>query len=502
MRPLVRSDHWTPRRTTTSPALAPQRQRTAYASTVVRAVAGGDAAMRADAHASSAADKGGVDGAAAHRSQGASHKRSRAEDAPVSATRILPFISKLMAMLELQGEPSIHWGDGGRTFWLADPVRLEAAVLPLYFKHNRMAFFVKQLRAYGFKQRIGLKSCIDSAKEWYHEPGHFHRQATLWDLRRVQRAGTALSSSSSAGVSPTAPSAGDESSRHRHSSGRSSGRSSGSNGRDAGCGDGGDGSSGGDGGDGSSGGDGGDGSSGGDGGDGSGGDTGRGDSPTEGRSGSSDRQSNSEEAGSSSHGPASSKGSSSSKGGRSGSSRGVSSRADSGSWTHSDEAETTGEGSSDGDGGDSGSGELGGGRPPRSAEGTSLGNSSSSSGHSRSRGTSNGNSNDGSPNDNSNDGDSDESSSAGYTELQAELLQINASIVAHRKTMKQHRQEMMSQIEGILAHLKKKDHPIHGGSSPRKSASPPQNQSPVEEENPYLVRRPRGSAQGSEEMAS
>ena len=35
-----------------------------------------------------------------------------------------------------------------------------------YFKHNRMAFFVKQLRAYGFKQRFG-HSCLDSAKEWY-----------------------------------------------------------------------------------------------------------------------------------------------------------------------------------------------------------------------------------------------------------------------------------------------------------------------------------------------
>ena len=62
-----------------------------------------------------------------------------------------------MTMLEHHAETAIHWGHGGHTFWLADPVRLEAAVLPTYFKHNRMSFFIKQLRAYGFKQRIGQR---------------------------------------------------------------------------------------------------------------------------------------------------------------------------------------------------------------------------------------------------------------------------------------------------------------------------------------------------------
>ena len=38
----------------------------------------------------------------------------------------------------------------GRSFWLNDPRQLEAVVLPRYFKHHRVAFFVKQLRAYGF----------------------------------------------------------------------------------------------------------------------------------------------------------------------------------------------------------------------------------------------------------------------------------------------------------------------------------------------------------------
>ena len=68
----------------------------------------------------------------------------------------------------------IHWA---RWPLLLDrrPVARDA-VLPQYFKHNRMAFFIKQLRAYGFKQRLG-QSCIDSAKEWFHEKGYFTRDA-------------------------------------------------------------------------------------------------------------------------------------------------------------------------------------------------------------------------------------------------------------------------------------------------------------------------------------
>ena len=52
--------------------------------------------------------------------------------------------------------------------------RLEAVVLPSYFKHNRMAFFVKQLRSYGFRQSLG-GSFLDAAKEWFHAAGHFRR---------------------------------------------------------------------------------------------------------------------------------------------------------------------------------------------------------------------------------------------------------------------------------------------------------------------------------------
>jgi len=43
-----------------------------------------------------------------------------------------------------------------------------------FFKHNRLVFFAKQLRAYGFRQRMA-SSCQDVVREWYHEGNQFYR---------------------------------------------------------------------------------------------------------------------------------------------------------------------------------------------------------------------------------------------------------------------------------------------------------------------------------------
>ena len=40
-------------------------------------------------------------------------------------------------------------------------------------------------------------------------------------------------------------------------------------------------------------------------------------------------------------------------------------------------------------------------------------------------------------------------------------MQINNSIQMHRQAMQEHRRVMMEQIEGIMQHLSRKDHPIH-----------------------------------------
>lgn len=101
--------------------------------------------------------------------------------------RVAPFVQKLAMMLDSGGGGAICWDVAGASFWVNDPVLLEGAILPQYFKHNRMAFFVKQLRAYGFKQRLG-QSSLDSAKEWFHEQAYFYRGAEEAAFKLIQRA--------------------------------------------------------------------------------------------------------------------------------------------------------------------------------------------------------------------------------------------------------------------------------------------------------------------------
>ena len=75
-----------------------------------------------------------------------------------------------------------------------------------------------------------------------------------------------------------------------------------------------------------------------------------------------------------------------------------------------------------------------------------------------------------------NDGESSDGASSGtpplaYEELHGQLNQINDSIQAHRSAMSEHRRIMMEQIEGILNHLSRSDHPIHRLPGRRKGGS-------------------------------
>ena len=80
---------------------------------------------------------------------------------------IAPFVRKLYDMVSA-GNECIRWAQDGTSFWIGAPDALESTVLPRFFKHNRMAFFVKQLKAYGFCAKRGA-SCLDVSKEWFHK---------------------------------------------------------------------------------------------------------------------------------------------------------------------------------------------------------------------------------------------------------------------------------------------------------------------------------------------
>lgn len=78
-----------------------------------------------------------------------------------SASPVPQFITKLF---KLANAPSTHtyicWGDDGSHFWVANIESFSRDVLPVYFKHNNYASFVRQLNMYG-KEPFQL-SCATS----------------------------------------------------------------------------------------------------------------------------------------------------------------------------------------------------------------------------------------------------------------------------------------------------------------------------------------------------
>lgn len=114
--------------------------------------------------------------------QAGDSKRARRKQGP----RAAPFVQKLYKMASSpETDIAICWSHSGHSFWMRRPDLMEAVVLPQYFKHNRLTFFGKQLRAYGFKQRMA-PSYLDMVREWYHTSGHFSRGGAA-QLPLIQR---------------------------------------------------------------------------------------------------------------------------------------------------------------------------------------------------------------------------------------------------------------------------------------------------------------------------
>lgn len=68
------------------------------------------------------------------------------------------FLSKLWMLVEDRTyDDLISWGMNGRSFHVHDQVRFAKEILPLYFKHNNIASFIRQLNMYGFRKVVNLE---------------------------------------------------------------------------------------------------------------------------------------------------------------------------------------------------------------------------------------------------------------------------------------------------------------------------------------------------------
>ena len=84
------------------------------------------------------------------------------------------FLTKLWKLVEdPRYNDLIAWAGNGRSFIIHNQTRFSKDLLPLYFKHNNMASFIRQLNMYGFRkstsiENSGLKADKDEM-EFYHQ---------------------------------------------------------------------------------------------------------------------------------------------------------------------------------------------------------------------------------------------------------------------------------------------------------------------------------------------
>ena len=70
----------------------------------------------------------------------------------IKTTQQIPaFLLKSFELLQKKEyENTISWSDNGNSFTIKDVVDLEKTILPKYFKHDKLASFIRQLNMYGF----------------------------------------------------------------------------------------------------------------------------------------------------------------------------------------------------------------------------------------------------------------------------------------------------------------------------------------------------------------
>ncbi|RZF44882.1 hypothetical protein LSTR_LSTR004507 [Laodelphax striatellus] len=114
------------------------------------------------------------------------------------------FLAKLWNMVE---EPNldelIAWGANGLSFVIKDQNRFAKELLPMYYKHNNMASFIRQLNMYGFHKNISLESgCAKMEEvviEFYHPCFQKNNPNLLQNIKRKINTGRGVAGAAGGG---------------------------------------------------------------------------------------------------------------------------------------------------------------------------------------------------------------------------------------------------------------------------------------------------------------
>jgi len=98
--------------------------------------------------------------------------------------KVAPFLIKLFEIVSSPASDSlVCWSEHGGTFRIVDRTKFAQEVLPLYFKHDNLRSFIRQLNIYGF-QRVPNASGRDRTMEFFHPMFTRNGVRNLKDIKR------------------------------------------------------------------------------------------------------------------------------------------------------------------------------------------------------------------------------------------------------------------------------------------------------------------------------
>ncbi|CAB3378242.1 Hypothetical predicted protein [Cloeon dipterum] len=104
-------------------------------------------------------------------------------------TNVPAFLAKLWKLVEAnEFDKLICWSENGDSFIIHNQAQFCRELLPLYYKHNNMASFVRQLNMYGFHKKVNVESGglkVDRDEMEFAHPFFVRDQPQL--LERIKR---------------------------------------------------------------------------------------------------------------------------------------------------------------------------------------------------------------------------------------------------------------------------------------------------------------------------
>lgn len=107
-----------------------------------------------------------------------------ASEAPLELDKVAPFLIKLFEIVSSPTSDNlVCWSEHGDSFRIVDRTKFAQDVLPLYFKHDNLRSFIRQLNIYGF-QRCPNASGRDRTMGFFHPMFTRNGMRNLKDIKR------------------------------------------------------------------------------------------------------------------------------------------------------------------------------------------------------------------------------------------------------------------------------------------------------------------------------